>query len=125
MPSRARVEAFIKTVEAGDFVGALEEFYAEDATMRENADPPRQGLSALIAHEKGLLAAFRAIAARPASRHALDGDTVVINWVFDFTAHDGSTITLDELALQRWRGERIAEERFYYDTRPFARRAAR
>jgi ketosteroid isomerase-like protein len=121
MPSRARVEALIKTVEAGDFVGALEEFYTDDATMGENADPPRRGLSALIAHEKAMLQAFRTITTRPVSRYALDGDTVVINWVFVFTARDGSTMTLDELALQRWRGERIAEERFYYDTRALAR----
>lgn len=121
MPSRARVEAFIKTVEAGDFVRALQEFYTDDATMRENAEPPRQGLAALIAHETGMLEAFKSITARPVSRYAIDGDLVVVNWVFDFTDRAGRTSTLDELALQRWRGERIAEERFYYDTRGLAR----
>jgi hypothetical protein len=29
---------------------------------------------------------------------------------------DGVTRRLNELALQRWKGERIAEERFVYDT---------
>jgi hypothetical protein len=39
----------------------------------------------------------------------------VIHWVFEFTARDGAAIRLDELALQRWQGDRIAQERFYYD----------
>jgi ketosteroid isomerase-like protein len=44
----------------------------------------------------------------------VDGDRAAINWVFDFVGHDGSTFTQDEVALQRWRGDKIVEERFYY-----------
>ena len=36
MPSRPTVEAFVKLVEAGDYVGAIEQFYAPDASTREN-----------------------------------------------------------------------------------------
>ena len=36
MPSRQTVEAFVALVEAGDFVGAIEQFYAPDAATREN-----------------------------------------------------------------------------------------
>ena len=32
MPSRPTVEAFVKLVEAGDYVGAIEQFYAADAS---------------------------------------------------------------------------------------------
>lgn len=45
----------------------------------------------------------------------VDGDRVVINWVFEMTGQDGSTRVMDELALQAWDGDRIATERFYYD----------
>jgi len=52
MPSREHVEAFVKMVEAGEFVEAMEAYYADDATMQENNEPPRIGLPALIAHER-------------------------------------------------------------------------
>ena len=42
-------------------------------------------------------------------------DRVVVRWVFEFEFLDGSRMRLDELAYQRWDGERIAEEKFFYD----------
>jgi hypothetical protein len=41
---------------------------------------------------------------------------VLINWIFDATSKDGITRRLNELALQRWVDDRIAEERFVYDS---------
>lgn len=43
MPKRERVMALVAMVEQGRFVEAIEEFYAEDATMQENNAPPRGG----------------------------------------------------------------------------------
>ena len=45
----------------------------------------------------------------------VDGDHVTVNWVFEMTTRDGKKRLLDELALQKWSGERIVEEQFYYD----------
>jgi hypothetical protein len=42
-------------------------------------------------------------------------NTVVIRWVFRFEWRDGTTTRIEELAYQRWEGERIAEETFFYD----------
>lgn len=33
----------------------------------------------------------------------------------EFTRPDGKMLRMDELALQRWRGEKVVEERFFYD----------
>ena len=115
MPSRERVAALIALVERGKFVEALEQFYTEDAAMRENGNPPRVGLKALVAHERGVMAAFNEIRTLPVKTWLVDGDQVVFNWVFEFTRPDGTCFRMDELALQRWRGDRVAEEHFYYD----------
>ena len=40
MPSRAVVEAFIATIERGEFLEALPKFYAEDMIAQENNAPP-------------------------------------------------------------------------------------
>ena len=115
MPSRERVAALIARVEDGRYVEALQEFYAADATMQENGNPPRVGLQALVEHERGVMAAFKEIRTLPVETWLLDGDWAVIHWIFEFTRPDSARFRMEELALQRWRGDRIAEERFYYD----------
>ena len=112
MPSRATVDAFVAAVERGDYIAAIERFYHEGASMQENQAPPRAGRAALIAHERKMLASVAGARTLPAATVLVDGDTVVINWVFEFTGRDGRTRRLDEIALQTWDGERIIRERF-------------
>jgi ketosteroid isomerase-like protein len=115
MPSQDRIEAFIARVERGEFIEAIEEFYTTDATMQENLSAPRVGLPALVANERRVLAAFEKTQARCVRPVLAQGEHVVIHWLFEFATADGKTIRLEELAQQRWRGDRIAAERFYYD----------
>jgi hypothetical protein len=113
MPSRSRVEDFIRTVESGDHVGAIERFYTEDASMQENSAAPRVGRDVLVAHERGVLARMT-MQTEKVQTFLVDGDNVVINWVFLMTDSAGQTRRLDELALQLWRGDFIQRERFFY-----------
>jgi ketosteroid isomerase-like protein len=114
MPTRERVQAFIAVVEANEFVAAIRQFYTEDASMQENLGAIRAGRDALAAGEEKVLETT-AITTRPGTAFVLDGDRVVVHWVFDIVRPDGRTFTLDELAYQVWRDDRIAQERFYYD----------
>lgn len=115
MPQRSTVDRFVAMVESGDHVGAIEAFYADDATMQENLAPPRVGKAALIAHETAALARVAAVHTHTVKTLLVDGDHVAIHWIFDFTLPDGSTRRFDEMALQTWRGEEIVTERFFYD----------
>ncbi len=115
MPNHERVQALVAMVEAGKYVEAIEQFYAEDATMQENNKPPRGGRDKLIEGERKTLAAHKAARTESGSTFLLEGDRVVIHWVFVFTRHDGTSFRMEELAEQRWRGDRIVEERFFYD----------
>lgn len=122
MPSRERVRQLIEQVERGKFVAAIREFYADDARMQENLQPPRTGLAALVAGEQKTLASVRQVRTLPVEWFMVEGDRAVIRWVFEFTLPDGTVSRLDEVAVQRWCGDRIVEERFYDD--PGQRRAA-
>jgi len=115
MPSRERVQAFIATVEANRFVEAIEQFYTEDAFMQENVSPPRHGRDTLVKGEEAILRGFKSIATMPVGSYLIDGDRVAIHWTFEFTGHDDTHFVLEEVAFQLWRGDRIAEERFFYD----------
>ena len=115
VPELDRVKSFISRVEAMDYVGALTLFYHEDASMQENQEPPRKGRDTLVAHEMDILVRFGPMPVRRVQNFAINGDLVFINWVFDIKQKDGSIRPLDEVSVQRWRGDRIATERFYYD----------
>ena len=115
MPSPATVEAFVATVEAEDYIGAIERFYAADASMRENLTAPRVGRDVLVMGERHMLAQFERIAAERRGPPLISGDHVAIRWHFEFFVAGACIRTLDEIAWQVWRGEQIAEETFFYD----------
>src|SRR5207302_1430310 len=115
MPERSRVEAFIAAVVSGDHVRAIADHYHEDASMQENDRPPRRGRDLLMQHEAKVLKKVKRMHTHPVKTFLVDGDLVVINWTFDMTDAEGTVRRLEELSLQHWRGDRIAEERFFYD----------
>lgn len=115
MPSRTRVAEFVSYVEAGKYVEAIGDFYAEAAFMKENLGEPRVGRDNLIKHESAVLAGLAQMRTERVGPVLIDGDRVTINWVFEMTTRDGKKRRLDELALQKWSGDRIVEEQFYYD----------
>lgn len=124
MPSSQTLERFIARVEANAHVEAIEEFYVEGASMRENMAAPRVGRATLAAQERATLARMRSVQSRCVRPALINGDVVVLRWVFRFEGHDGRVRELEELAWQRWDGERIAEEQFFYDPAQFVWRQA-
>ena len=123
MPTRERVLDFVALVERAQYVEALEQFYHPDASMQDNQQQPRSGRDRLVAEERATMARFASMKTDPVTDLLIDGDKVMIRWRFTFTPADGPSMVMEELALQRWAGERIAEERFFFDphqTRPTA-----
>ncbi|HUD50030.1 nuclear transport factor 2 family protein [Parvibaculum sp.] len=118
MPSRETVQQFIDTVVSGRHDEAIKRFYTEDATMQENFGETRRGRDLLIAHERGVMGAFAdgRIESEKVGPALIEGDHVAINWIFKFFDAEGRlALEMNEVALQKWRGEKIAAERFYYD----------
>lgn len=120
MPRPETLERFIATVEAGRTVEALEGFYAEHAAMQENLGPPRVGRSALVAHEQRALAGVQDLRLRCVRPVLSAGDTVVLRWQISYCTRDGRAVRFEELAYQRWAGERIVHEQFFYDPGPLS-----
>jgi hypothetical protein len=115
MPSPETLERFIARVEENAHAEAIEEFYTPDATMRENHAPPRVGRDNLIANERQVLTRAKSVQSRCVRPVLVNGSIVVIRWIFDFEWLDGRATHMEELTYQRWEGERIAEEQFFYD----------
>jgi hypothetical protein len=116
MPDRHIVEAFAAAVESNDHVGAIERFYAPDASTRENQNDPRRGREALAARERAVLASVAGVETTRLSPIFIDGDHSAIHWRFAFAPKDnGPPRVMEEIALQTWRGNELIAERFFYD----------
>jgi ketosteroid isomerase-like protein len=116
MPTRERVQQLIDAVVTGDHAEAIAQFYTDDATMQENASEPRRGLANLVARERKVTEAVAKIVTHRPDTVVIEGDHVAIHWVFEFTRGDGQVRIVDEVALQTWSGDKIARERFFYDS---------
>jgi hypothetical protein len=116
MPSTETLERFIARVEQNAHAEAIEEFYTADASMQENQSPPRrEGRAVHVANERKVLARAKSVHSTCVRPVMVNGDHVAIRWIFRFEWLDGSVTEMEEVAWQRWEGERMAEETFFYD----------
>jgi ketosteroid isomerase-like protein len=115
MPTAETLERFIARVEQNAHAEAIEEFYTTNASMQENQATPRVGRDAHVANEHRVLAKAKPLTSTCVRPVFVSGDRVVIRWIFQFEWRDGTVTRMEELAYQRWEGERIAEETFFYD----------
>jgi ketosteroid isomerase-like protein len=116
MPSRESLDAFIAQVVSGDHVGAIRDWYHDDAWMQENQAPPRQGgRAALMKQEAAMLERATSVGTECLGGPLMDGDQVAIRWRFTFAFKDGRKMQMEEVAWQTWSGDKIATETFFYD----------
>jgi hypothetical protein len=115
MPSPETLERFVARVESNAHDKAVEEFYTEDSSMQENLGSPRVGRDKHIAAEKQIMGMVKSMTSTCVRPVLVNGDHVVIRWIFHFEFPNDTAIHMEELAYQRWEGERIAEETFFYD----------
>jgi len=122
MPAAETLERFIALVEANAHAEAIEQFYAPDASMQENQSEPRVGRDRLVANERRILAKASTVSSRCVRPVFVNGDYVVIRWIFSFEWLDGTKSRMEELAYQRCVGERVQQETFFYDPAQLAKR---
>lgn len=115
MPKPETIEAFVALVEAGDYTGAIEQFYAPEASTWENNGAQVVGRDAAVKKERGVMASFQKIEALRLGPPLIGGDHIALRWRFIFTSADGSVRLLEEVAWQTWHDEKLIEERFFYD----------
>ncbi len=116
MPTQAALDAFVAQVVSGDHVGAIRDWYHDDAWTQENQAPPIQGgREALMKREAAMLERSQSVATELVGGPLIAGDQVAIRWRFTFVFKDGGQMRQEEVAWQTWRGDRIASETFFYD----------
>ena len=115
MPTRDQVARFVGYVQSNRILDAIDEFYDENVSMQDNLNPPVVGKAANRERERAFFGSITVHQNRALSV-VVDGDNVVIHWLFEFTGSDGKRYRMDQLSHQQWKDGRIVNERFYYDS---------
>lgn len=119
MVDRSRINSLIAYTLENRLIEALNEFYHLDVVMQENCQPPRVGLAVSLERQRAAQAMTAKIHEVKAAIVLHDGDNAAIEWHAEWSMVGGSRFRIEEIALQRWRGDRIIHERFFYDPAGF------
>ncbi|MEM6397724.1 MAG: nuclear transport factor 2 family protein [Bacteroidota bacterium] len=119
MPTRESIENFIKAVEEQPHDQVISNYYTEDASIQENQNEPRIGIENLVGNEKKMLKKAIKVHSKCVKPFFHFEDRVVIRWKFRFEWMDGSITEIEEIAYQKWQGEKIQHEQFFYDPKQF------
>lgn len=99
---------------AGELLPAFERFYAEDAVMQENLDPPTVGKEANRARELQFIANAEQVHEVSLLGSVVGDDLSYSEWIFDITFKGGFRVRTTQVAARRWRDGLVIHERFYY-----------
>ena len=120
MKYKELAKTMYQMVNNGQAMEAFEKFYHEDSTMIEATGDVRHGKDASREFE---LEYFKSIkeyhggGVQNITSDEENGITMVEAWA-EVTFQDGNRIKMEEIARQKWQGEQIIEERFYYNPGP-------
>ncbi len=111
---KARVDSLNQMITEGKIMEAMNEFYADDVVMAENDNPPTVGLEANLAREEDFVknTTWYGLELKGV---AVGDDVSMVQWWMDFhNKQYGDRMAFTQVAVQRWRGKKIYDERFYY-----------
>lgn len=111
------VNTFIQLLKSGESLRAMQEFYHEEVVVFENRELARAGLRRCLDYERTQLATQPTPPSFKLTSHAVNPATghVFLEYMVRFAAPNGRPLRLDEVAVQKWEGDKIVEERFYYE----------
>ena len=101
------------TIQAGDFAGGFERWYADDVVMCEIGGPETVGKERNRARESAFFRAISQLNARLLGV-AADGDTSYSEWELRLHFRTGRTFELRQIAARRWRDDLVLRETFYH-----------
>lgn len=113
-----REQALNARIQAGDVLGAVQEFYTDDVQMREgSAEQATVGKKENHKRLEEFLGSLKQFNGATLHSHAIGDGVTMSEWTFDMVGGDGSPIIWNEVIRRRWENGLVAEER-YYNTTP-------
>lgn len=115
-----KAQALYAMVGEGRIMEAYDQFYHANTTKVEATGDVSQGLDTqkeLYGQWANSIQERHGGGVTAITADEANGITCVESWV-DITFHNGPRIKMEEVAVQKWEGDKIIHERFYYNPGP-------
>jgi ketosteroid isomerase-like protein len=101
----------------GKLLEAFDKYYHNDVVQVEANGESRKGKEANRKFQTDFLGMVKEVhgtGVRNITSNEKDATTIVESWM-DVTYNDGKRNMMEEVAVQKWKGDQIIHERFYYN----------
>jgi hypothetical protein len=98
----------------GKVFEAMERFYDKDVVMQENADEPCCTLATNLEREKLFFATVEQYHGAKVLSQAIGDDISVTEWENDVQFKGAPRMTMNQVAVRRWKDGKVVHERFYH-----------
>ena len=101
----------------GRMLEAFDQYYHNDVVMVEATGETRKGKDANKKFQEEFMNMVRDVhgsGIRSITSDEKEATTMVESWM-DVTLKDGKRNLMEEVAVQKWKGDQIIHERFYYN----------
>ena len=110
-----RLEDLFSYIRQCRILDAINEFYAEDAVMQENSDPPTVGRKANLEREQQFLNTVKEWKRFDITAKGIGEDVTFYETVMDWVASDGTPVHVEQVVVAKWQDGRIVHERYYHN----------
>ncbi len=112
-----QAKAMYQMVGQGQMAEAFEKFYDENVVMVEPNGDTTEGKNANREREKKFSESVKEMhggGVNGITSNEEESITMVEAWM-DITFQDGNRMKIEEVAVQKWNGDKIVHERFYFN----------
>ena len=115
IPLQDKLEDLFAYIRQGRILDAINEFYAENAAMQENDEPPTVGRKANLEREKQFLSTVKEWKRFEVTAKGVGDDVTFYETVMDWIATDGTPVHVEQVVVAKWQDGRITHERYYHN----------
>jgi ketosteroid isomerase-like protein len=116
MTNKEKAQDIYNMLGQGKLMDAFEKYYADGVVMEEPTGK-RTGKAECREYEKQFLnnvQEFHDLQVKSLTSDEANGITTVEN-MMEVTFKDGNRVKMEQVAVQKWEGDQIVHERFYYN----------
>ncbi len=116
MNYKEKAKDIYEQLQQGNLLDAFDKYYGDDVVMTEPRGT-RKGKAECRKYEEEFLASIEEFHSLEIVNLASNEDKAItfIESVMDVTFKGGQRAKMEQVAVQRWEGEKITHERFYYN----------
>ena len=115
MTYKEKAQDIYTLIGQGKLLDAFDKYYGENVVMTEPRGT-REGKATCRQYEEqflGMIQEFHGMEVKNVGSDEANATTFVES-TMDVTFKDGNRVNMEQIAVQRWEGDHIVHERFYY-----------